>query len=142
VFIGLNDDLLFEDDAVLRRDVLVCVLQRLTTLDLSQIKPVLVGCQVDYQLALGSVVRHHAFDREDVSLVVGFKFQAVELAHMLRSLSLDVEWTFRFIDDFESQVLHQVRICRALQAKIDTGLLISHFELVLCENVVFSCFKR
>lgn len=137
-----NNDFFLENDTVLEWHVLVSVLERLATLDLNQIEAVLVGGEVDDQLALVGVVRHDALDDHHIALIIRVELETVKLAVVLRGSALKLEQTLGLVDEFQSHELHKVWVAGTLYSQVDTGQLVGHFELVFGEDVVLTGFER
>ena len=71
-----NKDLLFEDNAVLRWLISVCILNGLTTNYLFQLEVLFIANEIKLELAFGRVVRHDTLNQQNIAFVGSRQVQA------------------------------------------------------------------
>lgn len=128
-----SEDLLLEDDSILRRVVGIGVFNRLTTDDFLKFKSLIVSQHVDSESALSSVVRHSSLDDKGVPFLQDWQSNVLQ-THIVESHGR-VSALVSLFYDLDPHVIQEVLVS-AVEVQIEHAVFTGHLEVVFGKKVV------
>jgi len=143
-----NENLLFKDNSVLPRHVLVGVFKRFDLLYLfeSQVRTISYNLNLKLVTFSSCIIGRHSFNDDGITLAtVRLKDQVLQLHNIEHSLALSLRHillaSLALVHKSKSHVPEKIFVIRYVDLQVEDSISFGNLEIILSKDVIFAFFK-